>query len=248
MLRRQTARARYGTGDFLNLKKRDCPIRMELVPQGSNHLMLLMDIGDDHHEFYASSVMGGQFSYFVKALFSLYEEKRDPHRCFGSDVRVNWKLPTEDSTLEKGEIRPCASFHWDGEGSLHFFYLSRTRSEGLNNCFPENDPVKLVIKWTWRHDGPKNEYVVEGRDLCYAVAKAVTDCWKKTGFYGYYRSTGDCCDCCEGDVIDLQQFLFIKAYALGAMEARRLTPFDPDFDEAEASSFDKEIELLLFDM
>ena len=192
--------------------------------------------------------MGGQFSQFVKALFSLYQEPRDPHRCFGRDVRVNWKLPTEDNSLRKGEVRACASFHWDGEGSLHFFYFTRKRVEELENHYPNNDPIEVMIKWTHRNDGPKDRYVVEGRDLCYAVAKAVTDCWKKTGIYGYYRSTGDCDDCREGDAIDLQQLLFIKAYALGAMEARMLIPLGSDNDEAVASSFEKEIELLLFDM
>lgn len=251
MMRRKTARAHYGTGDFLNLQKRDCPIRMELLPYGSNHLCVVMEIFGDRHEFNASSVMSGQFSQFVKALYSLYQEPRDPHRCFGRDIRVYWKLPTEDDSLKKGETRVGASFHWDGEGDLSFFYFSRKRSEGLEDRFPQNDPIELKIRRTLLRDEPKVIYVVQGRDLCYAVAKAVTECWKKTGFYGYYRSTGDSCDCCEGDVIDLQQFLFIKAYALDALDARKLTMLDPDNDdgyEIEMSSFDKEIELLLFDM
>ncbi len=207
-----------------------------------------MEICGDRHEFSASSVMSGQFSRLVKALFSLYQEPRDPQRCFGHDVRINWMLPTEDSSLKKGEDRVTASFQWDGEGSLHFFCFSRVRAEGLADDFPENDPVKLKIRWSHRRDAPSDTYVVEGRDLCYAVAKAVTDCWKKTGMYGYFRSTGDSYDCCEGDVIDLQQLLFIKAYALGAMEARNLTMPDPENSDLEISSFDKEIELLLFDM
>ncbi len=251
MMRRQMACARYGTGDSLNLQKRDCPIKLGLIPHGSNHLCVTLEICGDRHVFYASSVMGGQFSQFVKALFCLYQEERDPHRCFGHDVRVYWKLPTEDRSLKKGEIKVGASFHWDGEGSLHFFNFSRIRTEGLGNGFPEDDPIEVVIRWTHRPNGPKNSYVVEGRDLCYAVAKAVTECWKNTGFYGYYRSTGDCDDCSEGDVIDIQQLLFIKAYALDAMEARELKLQDPDSAErygAETSSFNNEIELLMFDM
>ena len=40
----------------------------------------------------------------------------------------------------------------------------------------------------------------------------------------------------------------MKAYALGAMETRKLTTPDPDNRDLEISSFDREIELLLFDM
>ena len=224
---------------------------MELQPHGSNYLSVIMEICGDRHEFSASSVMSGQFSQFVKALFSLYQEPRDPHRCFGNDVRINWKLPTEDNSLKKGEVRVTSSFHWDGEGALSFFYFSRIRTEGLEDDFPQNDPIKLMIRWSFRHDGPRATYVVQGRDLCYAVAKAVTECWKKTGFYGYFRSTGDWDDCREGDDINIQQFLFLKAYALGAMDARKLTKPTPDDDEGyevEVSSFNKEIELLLFDL
>ena len=93
-------------------------------------------------------------------------------------------------------------------------------------------------------------YTVDGRDLCYAVAKAYTDAIKKYGFFGYYSSTGGNCNG-FGDVIDIHMILFIKAYALGAMEVRALTIAWEDrenCDHAESSPFDKEIELLLFDM
>ena len=155
-----------------------------MVPHGSNHLLVILEICGDRYELSASSVMSGQFSQFVKALFSLYQEPRDPHRCFGNDVRINWKLPTEDQSLKKGEVRVTASFHWDGEGSLSFFYFSRIRTEGSEDGYPQNDPIRFTIRWTLRHDGPRDTYVVEGRDLCYAVAKAVTDYWKTVTIAG----------------------------------------------------------------
>ena len=64
-------------------------------------------------------------------------------------------------------------------------------------------------------------------------------------------STGDSCDVCQGDIIDPEQFLFIKAYALSVMESRSLTPVqieDDGFDCSESSPIEKEVELLLFEM
>ena len=224
---------------------------MELRPLGSNHLEFIWDIDGDHHEFYASSVMGGQFSLFLKAVYCLYLEKGDPHRNFGRDVKLWWNLPTEDESLRKGEDRANTEFSWDGEGSLVYFRFSRVRSECLSGVFPEKDPIFIEIRYHRHRKGPMHTYVVEGRDLCYAVAKAVTDALKKYGIHGYYRSTGDSCDVCQGDVIDPEQFLFIKAYALSVMESRSLTPVqieDDGFDCSESSPIEKEVELLLFEM
>ncbi len=49
------------------------------------------------------------------------------------------------------------------------------------------------------------------------MAKACTDAIKKYGFYGYYSATGGDCNG-FGDVIPIHMLLFIKAYALNAME------------------------------
>ena len=223
---------------------------MELCPRGSNFLKLVWDIGEDHHEFLASSVMGGQFAYFLKAIYCLYEEKGDPHRGFGREVKVWWNFPTEQDTLRKGESRVNTEFTWDEEGFVIWFRFSRIRKESLEDDYPEEDKVFVEIRFSRHRKGQMYTYIVEGRDLCYAVAKAVTDVLKKTGIHGYYRSTGDSCDVCQGDIIDPEHLLFIKAYALGAMEARVLTPIYPDidWDDSEASPIEKEIELLLFEM
>ena len=63
-------------------------------------------------------------------------------------------------------------------------------------------------------------------------------------------STGGDCNG-FGDVIDLHMILFSKAYALNAMEVRELKTVWNDVRSPrveEGTSFEKEIELLLFDM
>ena len=64
-------------------------------------------------------------------------------------------------------------------------------------------------------------------------------------------STGGDCNGC-GDVIEIHMLLFIKAYALGVMEVRRLeTAWKSEtsrWQRANRTSFDREMELLLFEM
>ena len=92
-------------------------------------------------------------------------------------------------------------------------------------------------------------YTVDGRELCYAIARGCTEAIKKYGFVGYRQSSGmqD-----PGDSFDVHELLFVKAYALNAMDIRERTVVwrQPDalHRTAEASSFEKELELLLFDM
>ena len=71
---------------------------------------------------------------------------------------------------------------------------------------------------------------------------------KKYGFQGYLRSTGMQY---LGDSFEMDEFLFVKAYALNAMQTRELIEIwskPKSWMSADASSFNDEIELLLFDM
>ena len=67
-------------------------------------------------------------------------------------------------------------------------------------------------------------------------------------FHGYLRSTGQQY---IGDTFEMEEFWFVKAYALDAFEARELHTAwkrPKGWMGAEKSSFENEIELLLFDM
>ena len=84
----------------------------------------------------------------------------------------------------------------------------------------------------------------------YAASKAATEVLKKFGFFGYYSSTGGDCNG-FGDILDIHVLLFLKAYALNALDARELTTIwkpENSWRHAEGTSFQKELELLLFDM
>jgi hypothetical protein len=90
-----------------------------------------------------------------------------------------------------------------------------------------------------RNESKHYEYNVRYKDFCYAVAKTCTEVLKTHGIYGYHHSIYE-------DDMHLRYLLFIKSVALNNFEARELT--DMGDKNGEASSFEKEIELLLFDM
>ena len=79
-MRPDKARARYGTGDFLKLNKRECGISPELIPCGADFLRVNWCIGGDDHTLWTSSAMGYQFSSFFGAIYKLYSEGFDIHR------------------------------------------------------------------------------------------------------------------------------------------------------------------------
>lgn len=96
----------------------------------------------------------------------------------------------------------------------------------------------IYLRTTTDYGKTYNEYCVDEKDFCYAIAKACTDVLKQYGIYGYRYST-------EYDTFDLHQLLFIKAYALECLDVRKLLNAD---EWVKKTNFDKEIELLLFDM
>jgi len=55
-------------------------------------------------------------------------------------------------------------------------------------------------------------------------------------------------DCCQGNSIDYEKMLFLKVYALDAMEVRKLMWMDAEDEGWRLSSLEKETELLKFEM
>lgn len=230
----------------MDLQKRDCPVKIELFPSGIQYLTVVWKIAEDRYEFLPSSHVGGQFSLLIQALYGLYAEGDDLHNHFDRPgTRLSHALPCEDKSLKEDELAIMASLDWDNEGEITTVSFRRVCRYGEDSITKEHDPVLVTIT---DEDGKSWIYTVEGRDLCYAAAKAYTGALKKYGIYGYAASTGSRCFEC-GDCVDMHMLLFLKARALGVKEPRVLLPVDEDGGFGPVfSSFDNEIELLLFDM
>ena len=242
---RRQARARYGTGDFLQLNKRDCGTSIELIPCGACFLKVVWKIGDDNHVFWASSVMNYQFYSFIRAIYELYGEGNSDAHNHSIGSRKEWRRFSYNLETKKSSVETYCVL--DGEGILYKFFFRREEVDDIAPDTNEADPVSIRIVLP---DNTEYRYVIDGKDLCYAVAKAYTEVLKKFGFYGYYTATaGD--SSCSGDVIPIYMFLFIKAYGLMNMEARELRDVPGcrwEDDRTVAGSFERELELLLFDM
>lgn len=241
-------RARYGTGVFLKLNKRECEIRVRLTPIGADFMRVHFRIGGDNHYFYPSCVMGDQFSSFLTAVYCLYNEGYDYHQLHMRQWKRRFGCVFETPTEENGNrFFKSIPIQWDEEGRIVDVTLSRSSSqEDIFAIVPKEQPDPIDIEFSYKKGIFK--YTVDGRDLCYAVARAYTEALKKYGFQGYLRSTGQQY---IGDVFEMEELLFVKAYALDAMEARELKEEwrkPKSWMGADSSSFEKEMELFLFDM
>lgn len=207
------------------LKKQDCPIKIKLTPCGNYYLHVAMDIQGDHLEYMPASSVGKQFGAVISALYSLFYEHDDNHR----EWRPHKYVSNEDHTYTA-----VSTVEWDNEGNIIEIIMSRKYEVDIDY---EKDLIEIEIK---NYDNVLKRYTVQTRDLCYAVAKACTDVLKEYGFYGYRYST-------KYDFFKLHQLLYIKSFALLNFEARELT-VENEKEFVDRTSFEKEMELLLFDM
>ena len=225
-----------------NLKKRDCGISMKLVPYGAGWTDVYLNIGEDKLYFIISSVLGDTFTDLVRILYFLHPENNDPEDE-ENFIYCWWGLVENDEVVEIAEridkcpciIRPIpkkGEFSWDEEGSASHWNIEREPT--LDTDFD----IKISID-ICRDETKHYEYNVRYKDFCYAVAKTCTEVLKSHGIYGYHHSIYQ-------DDMHLRYLLFIKSVALDNFEARVLT--DMGEKNGEGSSFEKEIELLLFDM
>lgn len=205
---------------------------------------MVWKIGNDNHVFIASSVMNDQFYSFIRAIYELYAEGSDTHdNNIGS--RKVWRRFSYDMESHKMSVETYCVL--DMEGAVYKFILRRENVDDIVPILYGADPVNTTIIFP---DKTEYYYIIEGKDLCYAVAKAYTEVLKKHGYYGYFMATGGDCNGL-GDIIPMYMFLFIKAYGLINMEAREIQVVYEDRENNEravGSSFEKELELMLFDM
>lgn len=202
----------------MNFKKRDCDIKMRIVPYGGGWTDVHLDICGDSHYFIISYVFGNQFDDLLALLYKLYPDNfRDESEDFS-------ELCVCQGSVLKG------SFTWDEEDGYSNWILERLSYERTD----------FMLGINIDHHGEKFEYSVPYKDFCYAVAKACTEMLKEYGFGGYHYST-------YTQDMNIRHLLFIKSVALGNFDALELTYYK-EKGHGETTDFEKELELLLFDM
>ena len=232
-------------------QKRECPIKMTLIPYGAGWEDVIIDIQGDHHHYAVSGCLGGGFGALVESLYALYpgqshcehEERRISDMAeFVCDYKDGKKInvrPRTSSDSSYFTVPTKAEFIWDEEGHGVSWTISR----------PANEDHEFLVtieleEWKCSTDGyittDRFRYVVQYSDLCYAVGKAMTEAVKSHGFTGFHVSVW------ESD-INVRQLCFLKACGM-----RKPEFFAPkrgaDDEDASITSFKDEIELLMFDM
>ena len=117
-------------------------------------------------------------------------------------------------------------------------YIGRRNVKVVKPTTETDFNIKIRLKYS--HEEAERCYEVRYKDLCYAIAKACTETLKKFGILGYHHSTYE-------EDIPLRYFLFLKAVALDRLDLLKLDNVEEE-RFAVTSSFEKEMELLLFDM
>lgn len=230
----------------MKLEKRNCGIKIRLAPYGGGWTDVYADFGDGELYFIISYISEDSFETLMKALYHLYPENCDPEDAYGLlenkigvceyiggeyvTTRIANDIEEKDITRE---IPWKASFSWNAENSYSNWTLERIPNEATSFM------LKISID-VCSNETAHYEYEVPYADMCYAVAAACTETIKTHGFWGYHYATYNA-------DMNLRYLLFLKSIGLGNMEARELTFYDEQ-GKGESSSFNKEIDLLLFDM
>ncbi len=198
------------------LKKRDCGVKMKIVPYGAGWTDVYLNIGEDSLYFIISAMFGDNFTDLLRILYFIHPENNDPERD------ENYLIHCDGT----------GKFSWDEEGAYSKWHIER---------LPDTDDdfdIKISID-ICRSESKHYGYTVRYNDFCYAVAKACTEVLKSHGIYGYHHSV-------FFDDMHLRYLLFIKCAALHNFEARAIT--DMGDKNGESTPFEKEMELLSFDM
>ncbi len=228
----------------MELKKRDCNIKMKLVPYGAGWTDVYLTIDNDEHYFIISYALADQFDDLLGILYYLYPEnfssESAPYNIDCKSAKLELidgeyktvKIVDADSN-ELGTFRDIpwkAHFVWDEEENASVWKIERNPTEDLD----------FDLKISIEHNENHYEYIVRYADFCYAVAKACTETLKKHGFTGYHRATFT-------QDFNVRYLIFLKAIALENLDACKLTYYE-EKGAGETSDFTKEMEILLFDM
>lgn len=228
--------------------KRECPIKIELVPYGSGWEDVTLEVDGKHHWWSVSGCLGDGVNALVESLYALYpyqtydeveqnrltgEEKFDAEYVNGEYMNYR-RLP--DDAKSYRSMPAVAEFYWDLEGHGVAWKLTKAPDAGAARDFL----LKLELEEGTKTNRENYSYTVKYSDLCYAVGKALTEAVKEHGFAGFHTSVW------ESDV-NIRHLCFLKACGMGHPDA--VQPFESaERGEGATSSFEEELELLLFDM
>ena len=231
----------------MDLAKRDVPVSFVLDLRDDGTTDVHFDAGKEKLAFHLSSEDEDQFVLLMQALSLLHPESRDDEYFAGS-VSLQCKYGVFGDKNDKRRITAIrddhprsgcfrsipwkASFTWENKGRE--FHWIMEREPTLDSDFY----IKISI--FQKNAAVMENHAVRHADVCYAAAAAYTAALKQHGLMGYAHSTGMWNP-------DVRLMLELKAIGLGCEEAVHIT-YPNERGPGETSDFQKEMELLMFDM
>lgn len=220
--------------DIIKANKYDCPLKFTVSDCESGWTHMTLDFNGTVIETYIS-YLGYQPSALLEATRIYHSHEISYDEGYGySHIDIK---KTEDVDSPDGiwDVVPMVvEFQWDEEPMLTTWTIIRDAKD----IGKEDFPLKIRIART-SDKVVYCEFIVQYRDLCYAVAKCYTELLKRYGFSGYFHGS-------YGDDINIRQLLEIKAYALGL--TRNLYAEDETKSYRLQLTLDEELELLKMDM
>lgn len=236
-------------------KKRECPIKIKVVPEYLGWTEVTIEISGDHHYCDISECCGDGFWALVSCLCCLHPLWYANYEIFTSkDVGENWVYVDE---LDDGSYLYCHRVNEgdasDGESSLKKFHVEWdfeeigvkwTISRPINPGLDFDITIKLE-KWRDIFDGKRTteetfSYSVRYSDFCYALGKGITDAVKSISFIGFKRSSSD---------VNIPELCFIKALGMRCPHFHRFIAIaGGPAGLPKMTTFAEEMELLNFDM
>lgn len=187
-----------------NVSDYKCPLLLEIIPSGAGWADVKLDIGDDHFDCEVSYI-GDSIHDLVERVFYLYPDwNYDEHNQnvmkYYDEIEA---VSTIDGVTAKRRwinVPWKTELFWDGEGAFIKWTMERPATN-------ENDFDVTITLDVSQEDESSYTYQVKYKDLCYAVAKGVTELLVRYGLIGYYETTWM-------DDINIRHFLHIKEIAL----------------------------------
>jgi len=245
----------------MKLKARDCPLKIEYRPRGAGWTRIVICVGDKEHYISSSGYTGDQFGDLVNMLFCFNSSGK-----FGGFSQEGYR---DKKHIESVYDQVIGGKKWDAipiRGEIEFdgeqqgYTLIFEREPTLHADF---DVKMTVIMDEYTSNKAEYHYTFRYKDICYAVAKAYTDAIKRFGLTGLFVSNGWL------PPVDINQMLYLKAFALKCVGKLRLRDYDWLWSRTDAeneavrkarladsnspsyagcSNLNKEMEILLFNM
>ncbi len=226
----------------MNLDKKECPLKIK-IDCDAGWSEVQFNYQDKILHFLISYCFDEQLDDLLETLYYL-----NPNVCDTADPNERLFEEWKEVVHKTGGYHYAylsSSFMWNEEPAANKWTISRDFVESGDKEWDYSFNLHIKIAkltdpdWDAEKSPEVYSFDIKYCDFCYAVAKAITEMIKKYGFYGYHMST-------YNQDLNMRYLLSIKSIALNNFEAVQLNNL-PNNDGC-ASIFEKELELLMFDM